>query len=280
MRREGLLGEVLGRGGVVHDEVRGAICARPVSAKERLEIGGRPSLGAAHPGTLVTARARHRVPTIRARASIRSMRGSTAAGLAEVRAPSYASRAMPACACCRGEVEERFRFCPWCGAAQRVKIVEFFAAHPLVEEDPEKALRVSRYLGDAEESTARSLQRVERARGDAAGRGGRLAHRRRGRAVGPLPRRHGARAGTADRELGTLRKSEPERPGRRVLRPRLARSPSGGLAEEAGGRLGRVGWRSCGRELAAGSSTTKDTASGNVWFCQLGAVPFGQRMEL
>jgi hypothetical protein len=59
---------------------------------------------------------------------------------------------MPACACCRGEVEERFRFCPWCGAAQRVKIVEFFAAHPLVEEDPEKALRVSRYLGDAEES--------------------------------------------------------------------------------------------------------------------------------
>ena len=34
---------------------------------------------------------------------------------------------------------------------QRVKIVEFFAAHPLVEEDPERALRVSRYLGDAEE---------------------------------------------------------------------------------------------------------------------------------
>jgi hypothetical protein len=58
---------------------------------------------------------------------------------------------MPACPSCRGEVEERFRFCPWCGAAQRVKIVEFFAAHPLVEKDPEKALRVSRYLGDAEE---------------------------------------------------------------------------------------------------------------------------------
>jgi hypothetical protein len=59
---------------------------------------------------------------------------------------------MPACASCRGEVEERFRFCPWCGAAQRVKIVEFFAAHALVEDDPEKALRVSRYLADAEES--------------------------------------------------------------------------------------------------------------------------------
>ncbi len=33
-----------------------------------------------------------------------------------------------------------------------MKIVEFFAAHPLVEEDPEKALRVSRYLGDFEEN--------------------------------------------------------------------------------------------------------------------------------
>jgi hypothetical protein len=59
---------------------------------------------------------------------------------------------MPACASCRGEVEERFRFCPWCGAAQRTKIVEFFAAHPLVEDDPAKALRVSRYLGDTEQS--------------------------------------------------------------------------------------------------------------------------------
>jgi hypothetical protein len=33
-----------------------------------------------------------------------------------------------------------------------VRIVEFFAARPLVEKDPEKALRVSWYLGDAEES--------------------------------------------------------------------------------------------------------------------------------
>jgi hypothetical protein len=59
---------------------------------------------------------------------------------------------MSACASCRGEVEERFRFCPWCGAAQRTKIVEFFPAHALVEEDPEKALRVSRYLGDSVET--------------------------------------------------------------------------------------------------------------------------------
>jgi len=61
---------------------------------------------------------------------------------------SYAYRAMPACASCRGDVEERFRFCPWCGAAQRTKIVEFFPAHPLVEDDPAKALRVSRYLAE------------------------------------------------------------------------------------------------------------------------------------
>jgi hypothetical protein len=59
---------------------------------------------------------------------------------------------MPACASCRGDLEERFRYCPWCGAAQRTKIVEFFPAHPLVEADPEKALRVSRYLGDSDES--------------------------------------------------------------------------------------------------------------------------------
>ena len=58
---------------------------------------------------------------------------------------------MPACASCRGEVEERFRFCPWCGATQRSKIVEFFSAHPL-EGDPAKALRVSRYLGATAES--------------------------------------------------------------------------------------------------------------------------------
>ena len=57
---------------------------------------------------------------------------------------------MRACASCRGEVEERFRFCPWCGAAQRVKIVEFFRPHPLLEGDRSKALRVSRYLGEDE----------------------------------------------------------------------------------------------------------------------------------
>jgi hypothetical protein len=54
---------------------------------------------------------------------------------------------MRTCAGCRGEVEERFRFCPWCGAPQRVKIVDFFRPHAEIEGDRDKALRVSRYLG-------------------------------------------------------------------------------------------------------------------------------------
>jgi hypothetical protein len=54
---------------------------------------------------------------------------------------------MRTCATCRGELEERFRFCPWCGVAQRLKLVDFFHPHPLIEQDRGKALRVSRYLG-------------------------------------------------------------------------------------------------------------------------------------
>jgi hypothetical protein len=48
------------------------------------------------------------------------------------------------CASCGCGVEERFRFCPWCAAPQRLKLVEFFRPHRL---DRGKALRVSRYLG-------------------------------------------------------------------------------------------------------------------------------------
>ena len=51
------------------------------------------------------------------------------------------------CERCDGEVNERFRFCPWCAAPQRTKLVEHFRAHPLVEQDA-VALRVSRYLTD------------------------------------------------------------------------------------------------------------------------------------
>ena len=52
---------------------------------------------------------------------------------------------MAACAGCGEEVEARFRFCPWCGVAQRRKVVEFFWPHAGHEG---RALRVSRYFGD------------------------------------------------------------------------------------------------------------------------------------
>jgi hypothetical protein len=51
------------------------------------------------------------------------------------------------CARCGGSVGDAFRYCPWCAAPQRIKLVEFFRAHPRI--DPfGRALRVSRYLDD------------------------------------------------------------------------------------------------------------------------------------
>lgn len=55
---------------------------------------------------------------------------------------------MKTCRSCGNRVEDRFRYCPWCAAPQRRKLVEFFAPHPELEADAAKALRVSRYLGD------------------------------------------------------------------------------------------------------------------------------------
>ena len=52
------------------------------------------------------------------------------------------------CSRCEGWIEDSFRFCPWCAAPQRLKLVEFFAASPLIHGDEGKALRVSRYLVD------------------------------------------------------------------------------------------------------------------------------------
>jgi hypothetical protein len=51
---------------------------------------------------------------------------------------------MRTCPRCGGSVEAVFRFCPWCAAPRRAKLVEFFASHP---RDSGKALRVSRYIG-------------------------------------------------------------------------------------------------------------------------------------
>jgi hypothetical protein len=42
-------------------------------------------------------------------------------------------------------MEASFRFCPWCGVAQRRKLVEFFRPHP---NSLGRALRVSRDYGD------------------------------------------------------------------------------------------------------------------------------------
>jgi hypothetical protein len=53
---------------------------------------------------------------------------------------------MRACRGCGEEVDERYRFCPWCATPLRRKLVEFFRGHP--ELDRGKALRVSRYLDE------------------------------------------------------------------------------------------------------------------------------------
>jgi hypothetical protein len=58
------------------------------------------------------------------------------------------SAQVPDCPSCAQLVESRHRYCPWCAAPLRSKLVEFFAPHPLIE-GRARALRVSRYLGGA-----------------------------------------------------------------------------------------------------------------------------------
>lgn len=62
---------------------------------------------------------------------------------------------MRTCAVCAGPVEQRYRFCPWCSAPQRLKLVEFFRPHAGIDADRRRALRVSRYLGPPEEAHVR-----------------------------------------------------------------------------------------------------------------------------
>ena len=50
--------------------------------------------------------------------------------LDRVRAPVEGSR-MRVCSECGGELEAAYRFCLWCAAPQRRKLVEFFRAHPV-----------------------------------------------------------------------------------------------------------------------------------------------------
>jgi hypothetical protein len=57
---------------------------------------------------------------------------------------------METCKRCGNEIDREFRFCPWCGGAQRLKLTEFFAGHAEIEAEAHRALRVSRYLGEGE----------------------------------------------------------------------------------------------------------------------------------
>ena len=54
---------------------------------------------------------------------------------------------MHPCTRCGSSVGDAFRFCPWCAAPQRLKLVEFFRAHRA--DEATRSLRVSRYLHDA-----------------------------------------------------------------------------------------------------------------------------------
>ena len=50
---------------------------------------------------------------------------------------------MRECRQCGEQIADRFRYCPWCAAPQRRKLVEFFRG---TDDDASTALRVSRYL--------------------------------------------------------------------------------------------------------------------------------------
>ena len=54
---------------------------------------------------------------------------------------------MPVCNHCRERVEPGFRFCPWCAAPLRLKILEYFPADQTIDPGTE-GLRVSRYFGE------------------------------------------------------------------------------------------------------------------------------------
>jgi nicotinamidase/pyrazinamidase len=81
---ERFLGDVLGRGGIVDDEVGGPVGPGPVVAEQGLEVRSRSGLGGAHPGTFLAARTCHGVPTIRVSARKKSIRRPTRAPSREV----------------------------------------------------------------------------------------------------------------------------------------------------------------------------------------------------
>jgi hypothetical protein len=55
---------------------------------------------------------------------------------------------MRSCKQCGTEIQGAFRFCPWCGHVQRLKVTEFFFGHAGLEAGSRRALRISRYFGE------------------------------------------------------------------------------------------------------------------------------------
>ena len=52
---------------------------------------------------------------------------------------------MRTCRACNGSICGDYRYCPWCAAPQRAKLVEFFGGSG---DDSGRALRVSRYVDE------------------------------------------------------------------------------------------------------------------------------------
>jgi len=52
---------------------------------------------------------------------------------------------MAECRQCGGATDARYRYCPWCAAPLRRKLVEFFVG---ADADARRAIRVSRYLSE------------------------------------------------------------------------------------------------------------------------------------
>jgi hypothetical protein len=52
---------------------------------------------------------------------------------------------MHTCRSCNGTIDGDYRYCPWCAAPQRAKLVEFFVGRG---DDAGRALRVSRYIDE------------------------------------------------------------------------------------------------------------------------------------
>src|ERR1700680_2911509 len=74
--KERLLRDVLSRGLIVNDQVRGPKRLRPVRTKQGLDCRGRSCLGITHPGPLMASDSGHSAATIRTRL-IRKVPGRT-----------------------------------------------------------------------------------------------------------------------------------------------------------------------------------------------------------